>query len=246
MNIYPLSEGSFTIDQTKKFVPFDTVSDNLEERSKGSLLVEIQPFVVVTKDEIILLDTGLGYTEPDGILQIHHNMARVGIDPLEVSKVLLTHLHKDHAGGIALDRPMLGERHLSFPNAVYYVQRMELEYAFRTGTSSYVPEELEILASSDKLVLLDGDGQISDGISYELSGGHCPYHQVFWIREGGSTVFFGGDETPQLQQMKTRFMAKYDHDGRKAMELRKKWWQEGKDWNFLFYHDIKIPTAVPE
>jgi glyoxylase-like metal-dependent hydrolase (beta-lactamase superfamily II) len=123
---------------------------------------------------------------------------------------------------------------------------MELEYAFRTGAPSYMPEELQILAASDKLVLLDGNGQISDGISYEWSGGHSPYHQVFWIREEGSTIFFGGDEAPQLQQMKTRFMAKYDHDGRKAMELRKKWWLEGKDWTFLFYHDIKVPTAVPE
>ena len=47
MRIYPLSEGSFTIDQTKVFVPFDTASENLQNRPKGSILVEIQPFVVV-------------------------------------------------------------------------------------------------------------------------------------------------------------------------------------------------------
>jgi hypothetical protein len=41
--------------------------------------------------------------------------------------------------------------------------------------------------------------------------------------------------------MKSRFVAKYDHDGKKAMELRQKWWQEGNGWTFLFYHDIKTP-----
>jgi hypothetical protein len=64
---------------------------------------------------------------------------------------------------------------------------------------------------------------------------------VFWIEGDGETIFFGGDEAPQLHQMKSRFVAKYDHDGKKAMELRQKWWQEGNGWTFLFYHDIKTP-----
>jgi len=44
--------------------------------------------------------------------------------------------------------------------------------------------------------------------------------------------------------MKTRFIAKYDHDGKKAMELRQKWWEIAADehWKFLFYHDIKTPV----
>ncbi|MCH5689008.1 hypothetical protein LWM68_35010 [Niabella sp. W65] len=42
--------------------------------------------------------------------------------------------------------------------------------------------------------------------------------------------------------MKTRFAAKYDYDGKKAMQLREKWLQEGTDWEFLFYHDIQTPV----
>jgi len=43
--------------------------------------------------------------------------------------------------------------------------------------------------------------------------------------------------------MKSRFVAKYDYDGKKSMELRQKWWQQGQDekWTFLFYHDVKTP-----
>jgi plasmid maintenance system killer protein len=39
-------------------------------------------------------------------------------------------------------------------------------------------------------------------------------------------------------------VAKYDHDGKKAMELRQKWWEIAVDqqWNLLFYHDIKTPV----
>ena len=56
MQIIPLSEGSFTIDQSKKFIPFDSSDHQLKDRSRGSLLVEIQPFVVVTSKDILLLD----------------------------------------------------------------------------------------------------------------------------------------------------------------------------------------------
>jgi glyoxylase-like metal-dependent hydrolase (beta-lactamase superfamily II) len=98
-----------------------------------------------------------------------------------------------------------------------------------------------IFKNIEKLILLDGDGSIGGSIRYALSGGHSPFHQVFWIEEGDEIIFFGGDEAPQLHQMKSRFMAKYDYDGKKAMELRQKWWQEGQGWTFLFYHDFKTP-----
>jgi len=243
MKIIPLSEGSFTIDQGKEFIPFDTSSDQLTDRARGSLLVEIQPFVVITEEDVILLDTGLGFADDDGILQIHRHLVDHGLNPMDVTKVLMSHLHKDHAGGLSM-RDVSGNRMPAFPMATYYVQRLEFEAAMRGGSSSYRPESIEFLSDSDRLVLLDGDGWIGDNIRYALSGGHSPFHQVFWIEFGGVKIFFGGDEAPQLHQMRHRFMAKYDHDGRRAMELRQTWWEEGLEagWTFLFYHDLKSPV----
>lgn len=243
MQIYPLSEGSFTIDKSKQFIPFNIDVDDLNQRNTGSLLVEIQPFVVVTSKDIILIDAGLGFLNPSGSLQLHENLLRIDINPYDVTKVLLSHLHKDHAGGIAFKDPYFNTLKVSFPQATYYVQKKELEYAFEKGFPSYITEELEILKNMDNLVLLDGEGKIDNYIEYSITGGHCPFHQVFWIKENNETIFFGGDEAPQLQQMKSRFSAKYDFDGKKAMELRQLWWQQGKDegWTFLFYHDIKSP-----
>lgn len=86
---------------------------------------------------------------------------------------------------------------------------------------------------------------IGDYIHYKVTGAHSPFHQVFWIKENNETIFFGADDAPQLQQMKHRFVAKYDYDGKKAMELRREWWEEGQKegWTFLFYHDIKTPST---
>jgi glyoxylase-like metal-dependent hydrolase (beta-lactamase superfamily II) len=240
LRIIPLSEGTFTIDKTKLFVPFDEAKDELQERSRGSLLVEIQPFVVVTSKDVLLLDTGLGFSK-EGKMQIHQNLSDAGIDPSKVTKVLLTHLHKDHAGGVSEDRD---HNKLSFPNAIYYLQERELNFAFEKGLPSFIPEELIALKNSSQVTLLKNDtGTIDDYISYELTGAHSPYHQVFWIKDNSQIIFFGGDDAPQLQQMKHRFVAKYDFDGKKAMELRRKWWEQGENekWTFLFYHDIKTP-----
>ena len=244
MQVIPLSEGAFTIDKTKKFIPFDLGSDDLQQRPTGSLLVEVQPFAVVTTEDILILDTGLGF-EKNGELQIHQNLRTAGIDPARVTKVLMSHLHKDHAGGLSGDCSNgAAKSTLSFPNARYYVQRRELEYAFEKGPTSYITGELECLKTSSQVEFLDGDGVIDGYIKYAVTGAHCPWHQAFWIVDGGEAVFFGGDVAPQLQQMKSRFVAKYDYDGKKAMELRQQWWEQGQreGWTFLFYHDVKTPT----
>ena len=84
--IIPLSEGTFTVDKTKLFVPFNEQEHQLQNRPSGSLLVEIQPFVITTSDEVLLLDTGLGF-KTNGTLQLHQNMVNSGIDPSRVTKV---------------------------------------------------------------------------------------------------------------------------------------------------------------
>jgi glyoxylase-like metal-dependent hydrolase (beta-lactamase superfamily II) len=243
MKIIPLSEGAFTVDQTKQFQPFDKNIDQLSNRTRGSLLVEIQPFCIVTSADIIIIDTGLGFTNSDNTMQIHQNLIDQGISPMEVTKVLISHLHKDHAGGISTEDEMLKQSFFTFPNALFYVNEEELSYAIQKGRPSYVNEDFEILIHSDKVVLTGRAGSIDGYITFQTTGGHSPFHQVFWINEDGRKIFFGGDITPQLQQMKNRFVAKYDYDGKRSMELRQEWWQEGakEKWTFLFYHDIKTP-----
>ena len=243
MKIIPLSEGSFTVDKTKLFVPFDKAADDLKQRPAGSLLVEIQPFAIITQKDILLLDTGLGFHTKDGMLQLHHNLISNGINPADVTKILLSHLHKDHAGGIQDINKNSSIPALSFINATYYVNRKELAFATENKNASYIPEDFSLLNSSGKLVLLDDAGIIDDYIQYEMSGAHSPYHTVFRIKENSEIFFYGGDVAPQLQQMKNKFVAKYDFDGRKSMELRTNWWAQGQleHWTFLFYHDIKTP-----
>ncbi len=240
MKIIPLSEGAFTVDQTKKFIPFRIDKDDLQQRNKGSLLVEIQPFVVVTSRDIILLDTGLGFANSDGQLQIHKNLAANGLNPSDITKVFLSHLHKDHTGGIA----QINKKIVSFENATYYINKNEWDFAMEKGLPSYHKNDFQLLEKYEKLIFTEGDGAVDDYIQYKVTGAHSPFHQVFKITEDDDIIFYGGDVASQLQQMKSRFKAKYDYDGEAAMNLRQQWWQEGEKekWTFLFYHDIKYPS----
>ncbi len=242
MQIIPLPEGVFTVGRSKIFEPFMLGQDDLQQRPAGSLLVEVQPFLVITENDYILLDTGLGFKK-NGVLQIHENLKQHGIPPEKITKVLLSHLHKDHAGGICyLDGN--GKIQPTFPMASYYIQQKELAFASEKQGASYVPQTISFLKEYDKVIILEGDGEIGQNIQYNLSGGHTPFHQVFKITENEETIFYGGDEAPQLQQMKYKVIAKYDFDGRKSMQLRQEWWQQGNPgkWSFLFYHDVKKPV----
>src|SRR5688572_23304878 len=180
MKIIPLSEGTFTIDKTKFFVPFDEETEDLQARPAGSLLVEIQPFIVITSKDVLLLDTGLGFSDAAGKMQIHKNLAEAGINPSDITKVLMSHLHKDHAGGVSEDRH---RSKLCFPDATYYVQKRELDFAMEKGLPSFIPDELNILKNADQVIWLqDDDGVIDDYIHYKVTGAHSPLHQVFWIK----------------------------------------------------------------
>lgn len=243
-SIFPLSEGVFTIGHDKIFRPFDPQKDNLNDRPIGSLLVEVQPFLIVTKSDVMLFDTGLGF-EINGELQIHQNIRNHGYQPEDVTKVFMSHLHKDHAGGVSY-KNHIGQVKLSFPEAIYYVFKSEADIAMQDHSLSYIKEEISPLLNSEQVVWLSGDsGKIDASVQFFHSGGHCKHHIVYLLDDGTDKIFFGGDEAPQLKQMKIKYVAKYDYDGKKAMELREHYAQKGKEegWKFLFYHDVKMPVA---
>ncbi|HTO15554.1 MAG TPA: MBL fold metallo-hydrolase [Edaphocola sp.] len=239
--IFPLSEGHFTVGRDKTFLPFRMETDELNDRSTGSLLVEVQPFLVVNEKDVILLDTGLGFDNKNGVSQLVANLRMHNIEPEDVTKVLMSHLHKDHSGGLP---NILGSD--AFFNAKIYVYAPELGFAYEKGAPSYMIDELDELRFNPQVEFLDGEsGYIDDYIHFQHTNGHCPEHLVYWIDTNDGKIFYGGDEAPQYKQVIMKYIAKYDFDGRRAMELRGEWAVQGakEQWKFLFYHDVKTPIA---
>lgn len=240
---YSLYEGSYSVDKTKVFIPFDPEKDDPKDRP-GSLFIHVHPFLVETSGGLALLDAGLGHRGDDGKLLILHNVKRLGFDPDDVKFVLLSHLHKDHISG-AVD---LQASALTFPNATYYVQDKEWEDTFSSKADDDDKKILRIIEESGQLTKLEGDGKINDEIAYELTGGHTTYHQVYHIESGGEHYFFGGDVLPEPEEIFRSFVAKYDVDGKRSRDLRAAFWAKGApaEWVFLFYHAKTIQIGQSE
>ena len=161
----------------------------------------------------------------------------------QVTHVLLSHLHKDHTGGMGTFLAD-GSFQFHFPNAVYYLQERELRYALsEKHQPSFEPKLLEALTQHPQLVMqTEDEGFITDTIRFTVCGGHTPYHQVFWVTEDSETAFYGGDNLPQLTYLQHHIAYKTDFDGKAAMEWRKKWEVQAKNenWTILLYHDNEI------
>jgi glyoxylase-like metal-dependent hydrolase (beta-lactamase superfamily II) len=124
---------------------------------------------------IVVVDTGFGpeAAEKRGRILLHDVptlLARAGIDAATVTDVVLTHLHYDHAGGMA-----------AFPAATFHLQDAEMAYA--TGRNMChaclnAPFEAEDVAGALRLVFAgrmrfhDGDVTLFPGISLHRIGGH--------------------------------------------------------------------------
>ncbi|WP_265130696.1 MBL fold metallo-hydrolase [Chryseobacterium oranimense] len=236
MKIIPLKEGNFSASKTKDFT---LLTDENFDTVKG-IKMSVQPFLIVTEQDYILIDAGIGWKNTEGKTVISELLEKENIKPEQITRLLLSHLHKDHIDG-SIQETENGFVP-AFPNAEIYIQRRELDFAMENrGNPSFDFNTLEKLITLPNIVWMDDDrGNISEEISFEVVGGHTPFMQVFWIRENGETVFFGADDLPQESYLRYHLAYKSDFDGRRAMELRLKWQKEAAEekWKILLYHDL--------
>ncbi|MEF9478302.1 MBL fold metallo-hydrolase [Chryseobacterium sp. RRHN12] len=236
MKIIPLKEGNFSASKTKDFTLL--TDENFEQ--VGGIKMSVQPFLIITENDYILLDAGIGWKNKSGTTVISEILERENIHPGQITKLLFSHLHKDHIEGAVTLTDNGFEA--TFPNAQMYIQKRELDFAMENkGNPSFNFDMLEKLIQLPDIIWMNQDkGQITDEISYEVAGGHTPFMQVFWIRENEETVFYGADDLPQASYLKYHLAYKSDFDGRKAMELRLKWEKEAQEnhWKVLLYHDL--------
>lgn len=248
LQLFPLPEGRFTVGIDKRFVPF-TEGD---APRPGTLFVSVCPHLVITPGETLLLDTGLGsWAEGRGTEVIGDALARHGVTPEAVTGVLFSHLHFDHAGGAITE--VGGEWRPTFPNAEYVVQEAELSASGYRDESERVRDLVaETLEREGQLRLLDGDGDVTDEISVEITGGHTGAHQIIRLAADGHggdlRAVYAGDILAGPSQATRRFEAKYDVDGAASQAWRDRLLAEGAERGdlFLFYHSTSAPAAFVE
>lgn len=238
MQLTVIKQGNFKVDKRKNF---DYLQPNEES---SNIKLAIQPFLITLGSDTILLDLGLGFLE-DNEPVILKRLKDQNINPSNIAKILLSHLHKDHADGLGYfnDNGFVQ----NFPDAKIYIQKREYDFALQqTENPSYnIPLLNELQNLTNIVWLYDDEGEISPEITFKVTAGHSKFQQVFWIKENASTIFYGADDLPTTGYLKRSIAYKTDFDGHKGMEFRKIWKEqaETENWQILFYHDLKNPVV---
>jgi glyoxylase-like metal-dependent hydrolase (beta-lactamase superfamily II) len=139
-------------------------------------------------------------------------LARLRLSRADVTDVVLTHLHFDHAGGVTRRGPG-GRLELAFPRAIHHLQRRAWHHAqapTERDAGSFFPEDFEVLAHSNQLHLVDGEAQLFPDVDLIVSEGHTPGQQLPRFRGDGTHVTYCADVIPTHVHLRPSWIMAYD------------------------------------
>lgn len=150
-------------------------------------------------------------------------LAQKGINPAEITDVVLTHMDPDHIGG------MLREGKPVFPNATVWIAKPELD-AWLDGNISDRPATAKEFAGEvaavyrDRIRPFNFGQEILPGIVALDASGHTPGHTAYEIKSGDQGLLVLGDliHVGQIQFARPELSSTYDMNPEEAAKTRKK------------------------
>ncbi|WP_439103602.1 MBL fold metallo-hydrolase [Celeribacter marinus] len=136
------------------------------------------PTLVNTGAELILFDTG---TSVDAITSA---LAAAGHTPSDINRVVITHMHGDHIGGIGDGGA------LTFESASLVTGSAEMDHWDFSGDEGF---EGKIRPLQDRFDLLDDGGEVVSGITALFAPGHTPGHMAYHLESEGQRLVLGAD-----------------------------------------------------
>jgi glyoxylase-like metal-dependent hydrolase (beta-lactamase superfamily II) len=252
-----VSDGRFWLDGGAMFGVVPKVIWNRMSPSDDLNRIELglNCLMIRRKDNLILVDTGIGDKLKDrfrdiyrvqresGIIQV---LRERGIKPEHIDYVINTHLHFDHCGGNTHKHN--GTAVPMFPNARYVIQKQEWYDATHPNErtkASYLKENFLPLEEKNQLLLVDGDQEIIEGVKVVVTNGHTRGHQSVLIESQGEKAIYLGDFIPTTSHLKIPYIMSYDLYPLELIERKKIILQTAVDehWLLIFEHDPDTPFA---
>ncbi|MEL7166748.1 MAG: MBL fold metallo-hydrolase [Pseudomonadota bacterium] len=136
------------------------------------------PVVVNTGAELVLFDTGLN---PAGTLSA---LEAAGYTADQVDKVIITHMHGDHIGGLQTDGTP------TFANAEHVAGAVEMNHWSGAGNERF---DGIVRPLMDKFTMVDDGASVASGITAMAAFGHTPGHMIYMIESDGAQLLLGAD-----------------------------------------------------
>ena len=191
----------------------------------GGIRLVFNQYLIEDGNRRILIDTG-----PAGLLgesgKLPSALKAVGLAPEDIDAVIVTHMHRDHIGGLVAG----GRR--NFSNAEIYIGRREVAHWTDPAQRAAAPDFLkssfdasaELIRLYPKLHAIDGERSIVPGVSTIDLAGHTPGHIGVRIEDGGKSLLMVGDMLfhPSLHPAATDigFIFEQDPEAARAMRAR--------------------------
>jgi glyoxylase-like metal-dependent hydrolase (beta-lactamase superfamily II) len=212
---------------------------------------------IETPTEKILIETGIGekWSEKNayryGIYRekpFAQSLKEItGYLPKDITIVVNTHLHFDHAGGNTIIDEK-GKIVPSFPNARYFVSKNEFEQAenpHERHRASYLKENWACLIESGQLELKEDVYEVVEGLTMETVRGHSETMQCVRLNRCGQTLYSFADLIPTRHHLPFAWVMGYDLFPVETLEAKKKLLPQAlkENWLCYFYHDLDSPLC---
>jgi glyoxylase-like metal-dependent hydrolase (beta-lactamase superfamily II) len=256
--LHAIETGRFALDGGAMFgvVPKPLWEKTNPPDEKNRIAMAARALLLVGEGRRILIDAGNGSKYNEKLTAIykfdtthsdlHRSLKSLAIAPDDITDVILTHLHFDHAGGATISEN--GTIVPAFPKARYYVQHDHWLAAHATterDRASFFPDDYEPLKIFKQLEFTHGEETILPGISVRVVNGHTTALQCPIISDGMTTLFYCADLLPMTSHVTLPWIMAYDlrplvtlEEKRKILDLATE-----EKWILFFEHDPGTAAA---
>lgn len=258
-------EGYFRLDGGAMFgsVPKTMWDKVAPPDAENRILLALRTLLIRTGERNILVDTGIGHKWNEKLAaifcidhsqhDIHKGLQKHGLAVEDITDVILTHFHFDHAGG-ATYYDNHGNLKLTFPNAHWYVHRANVELSKKPNPkdkASYLPENILPVLESGKVTILEGgDGvtqpvDILPGIEGIVSYGHTTGMMMPRVKSKGESLVYLADLIPTHVHIPNAWVMGYDLYALTTMEEKQQLLSQAQRDNTILYfeHDPDFPAC---
>ncbi|MCS7245849.1 MAG: MBL fold metallo-hydrolase [candidate division WOR-3 bacterium] len=237
-DIYQLNGGKFALDGGAMFgvVPKAIWEKLISPDEKNRIPMAVHPLLVKTQKAVYLIDIGIGKNWDSKFKEIYDVyeedlFSNLDVGPEDVDYIIATHLHFDH---------MAGYINYNFKKAKVIVQKMEWQdanFPHLRSRASYIKERIEPL--SERIILIEGDYKLDDGIYLILTGGHTRGHQIVLIERFDKGIIFMADLVPTVHHINYPYIMGYDLYPVDTLYARYRIYSMISKYNYLmaFEHD---------